>query len=263
MIENSHSTVVGRDAIDAYINAVEQALITANAPRPDRLEVLQDLESQIAEMLAQRPQPLTEEVVQSVIEKLEAPGVFATAYADIDQPQAATASRLPATRRTLRARFTNVRWSTAAVMSCALIPLGCVLLLLSTTANDRGPAEAATILLLLAIAVTPIPLWKSFQQLRTEPAQDHGRQLTMWAAIVYCALVSTLLLAVSCGVTHGNILFPLAAGAFIYFQYVFLRRLWKRMDATLSPMTTTTNPREPSAAATPMRFTSAISTPAI
>ena len=68
---------IGRATIDAYLDSVEQALMAAHAPRSDRLQVLQDLESQIAEMLAREPAPLTEESVRSVIEKLEPPRHFA------------------------------------------------------------------------------------------------------------------------------------------------------------------------------------------
>src|SRR5262245_33034613 len=42
---------VGRAAIDAYLDSVEQALFAVHAPRGDRVQVLQDLESQIADML--------------------------------------------------------------------------------------------------------------------------------------------------------------------------------------------------------------------
>src|SRR5262245_4284599 len=79
MTENL-SSAVGRAAIDAYLDSVEQALLAAHAPRGDRLQVLQDLESQIADMLAVGPQPLTEEIVQSVIAKLEPPSHFAATY---------------------------------------------------------------------------------------------------------------------------------------------------------------------------------------
>src|SRR6476660_8294535 len=79
MTENTSSTV-GRAAIDAYLDSVEQALLAAHAPRADRVQVLQDLESQIADMLAVGPQPLTEEIVQSVIAKLEPPSHFAATY---------------------------------------------------------------------------------------------------------------------------------------------------------------------------------------
>ncbi len=79
MTENS-SSAVGRAAIDAYLDSVELALIAADAPRIDRLQVLQDLEAQIADMLAQQPTPLTEESVRSVLDKLEPPSHFAATY---------------------------------------------------------------------------------------------------------------------------------------------------------------------------------------
>ena len=79
MTENSTSGV-GRAAIDAYLDSIEQALLAAHAPRSDRVQVLADLEAQIADMLAREPQPLTEEVVKAVIARLEPPSHFAAMY---------------------------------------------------------------------------------------------------------------------------------------------------------------------------------------
>src|SRR4051794_9641757 len=72
MTENSTSDV-GCATINAYLDSVEEALLAANAPRGDRVQVLADLESQMADMLAQHPAPLREEAVKSAIEKLTPP----------------------------------------------------------------------------------------------------------------------------------------------------------------------------------------------
>src|SRR6187200_3117103 len=90
MTENSTSEV-GRAAIDAYLDSVEQALLAAHAPRSDRVQVLADLEAQIADMLAREPQPLTEEIVRMVIARLEPPSHFAAMYGNGKQaPQSET-----------------------------------------------------------------------------------------------------------------------------------------------------------------------------
>src|SRR5262245_905019 len=122
MTENT-SSAVGRAAIDAYLDSVEQALLAAHAPRADRTQVLQDIESQIADMLAVGPQPLTEEIVQSVIAKLEPPSHFAANYvngsASVNSPQPAW--RIQIARRPV------IRWPIVAELSCASLAFGCLL----------------------------------------------------------------------------------------------------------------------------------------
>ena len=114
MTENSSPTV-GRAAIDAYLDSVEQALMSAHAPRSDRLQVLQDLESQIADMLTQQPMPLTEESVRAVLDKLEPPSHFAATYGNGTQtnPSAPSPSRF--------ARLPRAPWPMIAAASCALL----------------------------------------------------------------------------------------------------------------------------------------------
>ena len=77
---------VGRATIDAYLDSVEHALMAAHAPRSDRLQVLQDLESQIAEMLAREPAPLTEESVSAVIENWSRRAILRTRTATQQNP---------------------------------------------------------------------------------------------------------------------------------------------------------------------------------
>src|SRR6476660_2243810 len=129
MTENTSSTV-GRAAIDAYLDSVEQALLAARAPRGDRVQVLQDLESQIADMLAIGPQPLTEEIVQSVIAKLEPPSHFAATYGNGNEPRPAWAAHI--TRRP------HIRWPLVAALSCACLPVGCLLGLLASAGRPHG-----------------------------------------------------------------------------------------------------------------------------
>ena len=70
----------GQAVVDEYLDAVERALIASGAPRSERTQVVQDLESQIVEMMAALPQPVTEESIRSVIARLEPPAHFAATY---------------------------------------------------------------------------------------------------------------------------------------------------------------------------------------
>ena len=111
MSENSSSAHVSCDPIDVYLDAVERAMTAARAPRTDRLQVLQDLEAQIADMLAQQPQPLTDEAVCAVIANLEPPSQFAADYASEKETTDAT----PASPT---GPLSRNRWAVAAAISC-------------------------------------------------------------------------------------------------------------------------------------------------
>ena len=109
MTENPASSI-GRSVIDAYLDSVEQALLAANAPRSDRAQVLEDLDSQMADMLG--PQPLTEEIVRAVIARLEPASHFAAMYGNGKQPRVAAPVQVSSPR--------GIRWSYIAAACFAV-----------------------------------------------------------------------------------------------------------------------------------------------
>ena len=231
MTENSSSAVVGCESIDSYLDSVEQAMIAANAPRGDRLQVLQDLESQIADMLSQQPPPLTEEIVQSVIEKLEPPSHFAETYANGKEAGSPIIAR--------SGPMAYSRWAAVSAISCAAIPVSCLFLTLAATGDVHGPVLTLMAMpMLIGFVLTPIALWNAFKQLRAEPAQHLGRELALRSMSGYCVAVPTLLFLLACAATGGYILFPLGVAAFVYLQYLLVRRLWRRVADTLPPQPT-------------------------
>jgi hypothetical protein len=233
MTENSSSAYISCDPIDVYLDAVERAMTAAHAPRADRLQVLQDLEAQIADMLSQQPQPLTEEAVCAVIASLEPPSHFVETYAN--------AKEEPAPQINHSGSIAYSRWAVGSAISCGLIPLSCVLLLFAAAGHLHGPAIGAPILLMLIGAVlTPIALRKAFKQLRAEPGQHLGRELALRAMASYGVAVPALLFVLVCAATDGYILFPVGIAAFGYLQYVHVRRLWQRVADTLPPQSTVT-----------------------
>ncbi len=108
---------VGLKLIDTYLIGVETALITAGAPRADRTQVLQDLETQITDMVALRPQPLTEEAVRAVLDTLEPPAHFAAMYTNGGKRYESTTPTSLPRRRSLRLPFP--KWPNAAAASAA------------------------------------------------------------------------------------------------------------------------------------------------
>jgi len=217
---------VGADKIDAYLDSVERVLLAAHAPSRERLQVLQDLESQIADMLAQHPLPFTEETVQSVIAALEPPDHFAAIYGT------ETATSQPSvTAHSATVPYNP--WLVVAATSCALIPLSCLLLMLLANVHAHGPADIVLVLLLIGSVVTPIAFWKGFQQLRAEPTRYRGHELAISTLVAYCTTIPLLLLVLVCIATQGYILFPIAIASFLYFQWVLIRRLQRRLAAAI------------------------------
>jgi hypothetical protein len=237
MTENT-SSAVGRAAIDAYLDSVEQALLAAHAPRGDRVQVRQDLESQIADMLAGEPQPLTEEIVQAVIAKLEPPSHFAATYGNGNgnggsgngngsEPGRAWAARI--TRRPV------MRWPLIAAVSCACLCFGCLLLLISggTMFNDGPLIVLILSLLLVGFVLTPIAVWKGVKQLQSQSDQPRDRELVIRSAMIYCVILPVLVTGFFALATEGFILIPIGLGAFIYLQVVLVRRLHRRLSERL------------------------------
>jgi hypothetical protein len=226
MTDNSPSAV-GRAAIDAYLDSVEQALIVAHAPRSDRTQVLQDLESQIADMLAQQPAPLTEEMVSAVIAKLEPPSHFAATYGNGKQPASP-----PIVDR--HVRLPQLRWPLVSAISCALLPVGCLLVFLAINTHTRGALAGFSLLLVLVgFVFTPFALWMARNQLRASRDQSPERDLVLKSTIVYGVIAPALVMAFFTAATEGYALVPFGIVAFVYFQYLLIRRVHRYMaDAT-------------------------------
>jgi hypothetical protein len=247
MTENT-SSAVGRAAIDAYLDSVEQALLAAHAPRGDRVQVLEDLESQIADMLAVGPQPLTDEIVQSVIAKLEPPSHFAATYGNGsgNEPRLSWATHI--------ARRSQIRWPLVAALSCACLPFGCLLGLLASAGPPHAPVVAAIALMLfVGFVLTPLALWKAVEQLRAQPDRPRDRDLVLKSTLVYCVIVPVLLVGFLTLVTHGYIFVPLGLAAFAYLQFLLVRRLHRHLSETLPP--------QPASDATPHTPAPSVGTP--
>ena len=230
MTENSSSTV-GRAAIDSYLDSVELALIAADAPRIDRQQVLQDLEAQIADMLAQQPSPLTDEVVQSIIQSLEPPSHFAATYGSPQPVSPASEPQLP--------WRTQLRWPVVGAASCGLLLAGCLLALLAAATNNNGPLILLSVfMMLVGFAFTPFALWRARRELSTHPERAPDRDLILKSTVAYVVVSTTLPMAFLTAITEGYALMPLGVAAFIYLQYILVRRLWRRMSDPLPPQRT-------------------------
>lgn len=231
MSDSAHTSAsdsaVGADRIDAYITSVERVLMHAAVPAAERVQVLDDLETQIAEMLASEPLPISDDTVAAVIARLAPPSHFAAAYSAHSQPTP-TPSEFAAAQ-------TYSPWILFASGSCAMMGLSFLLLLLFAAGNVSPPVAIMVILFLLTCAVLcPVALRQGLAQLRTAPERYYGSHLATSTALAYWTAIPLLGLLFVCVLTEGIVLIPLGLLAFAYVHYRLLRRLHQRLTAPAS-----------------------------
>jgi hypothetical protein len=241
MAENS-SSAVGRAAIDEYLDSVELALIEVGAPRTDRQQVLQDLEAQIADMLARQPVPLTEESVRSMLDKLEPPSHFAAAYSNGKQTAAQAPVPTPPVQRSFP-YMPRPLWAMIAAVSCALFGIACLMALFAAATRAHGPFELFMSLAVLSFFVTPIAIWMGFRQQRVH-ADATSRDLLLKSTCGYISVALALVMLLLAAITDGFALQALGVAAFVYLDYLLIRRLWRRMAAALPVQSAPSSPRD-------------------
>lgn len=239
---------VGRAMIDAYLNSVEQELLATNAPRSDRAQVLQDLESQIADMLAREPQPLSEASVQAVIATLEPASHFAAMYANGKQPRVASQGRVPTAR--------GIRWSYvvaacfAASILAGVLMLGPIVLSQYVRIDNEQAAGFLMVDMLIALVLgfvaTPCALTMSYKQLRERRGDSADRDLVLKMVMAYAIMAPALVIVVLTEWTYGLALIPFGIAGFIYLQYVLVRRLHGYLTDRLPPQSAKAPPSESS-----------------
>ena len=125
--------------------------------------------------------------------------------------------------------------------------------------NDRGMLDFMMFLVLVTVVLTPLALWMAHRQLRAHPGTPR-RDLVLKSTAAYAALVPTLVLLFLVGITDGFVLTALGVVAFVYFEYLFIRRIWRQLAEALPPQPTSSPTRDtngngasaPVASATPM-----------
>jgi hypothetical protein len=242
MIENSTSQI-GREVIDAYLDSVEQAMLAAQAPRSDRAQVIQDLESQISDMLAQESRPVTEEMVRAVVAKLEPPSHFAATYGNGKMPPTAT-------RRVVSAR-PAIRWSRVAAACVGAGIFGALVWL--THVGELIDSNGGLIVCSIAFSLiaTPFALMMAFRQLRTQPDRFPDRDFVTKMTIGYAIVAPAFLMVLLTEWTYGFVLMPLGAAAFLYLHYRCVQRLRRYVEETLPPQAAAPNGGAGTESATP------------
>lgn len=238
--------------VEAYLDSVDQVLLASRVPRTERAQVLEDLTSQIADMLATQPPPITDDAIRAVLAELEPPTHFAAMYTNGGEHHATEAPTSTAPRRSFRLALPE--WpQVAAACATSLV----VSVLIGLIAGASGPNDFWIVITLLTgfvgLAFTPIALYRAFKLLKAHPGMYRGRNLTAAALLTYALVAPLLLLFVAAMLTEGLIFYPLGLAAFAYLQYRLIQHLRQRIIPTLpeDPPTESAANLWPAAAATP------------
>jgi hypothetical protein len=195
-------------SIDAYLDAVDLALLKAGASRAHRQGILKDLEAHIRETLAERAKGRepTEGDISAVLATLGDPSAYANG---VVRPPAApgTPRRLPS----------QVKWGALL----AFVGWIAALILMGFAANMRRPDPSESLLLMIAgtpvviaVALSTVLGWLGWRQITQAPSVFWGR---FFAALEMLTFPLMLLIAA-----------PLLCIAILFSLMLF--QVWRRMS---------------------------------
>jgi hypothetical protein len=201
--------------VEQYLNAVDQALREAKAPIADRLSVLQELESQLHEMVSTLAEPISEACVLQLIDNLETPATFAEPY------------EVHATRETHgRNRFFT--WRKLFTLASLPIVILCLLTNLFTHVMEGPITSPFNVLVffpsfLVAYIGAPWALWSLAHEIRHD-GMDDDHKLFAGLVAVYGVTAIGLLLLLVIVLSAGMALIPIGAiASLVALNWVYRR----------------------------------------
>ncbi len=165
-------SALGQNRIDQYLDLVERTLMMANAPRSDRMQVIQDLESQISEMLAASSEPRSDALVIEILQRMEPATHFAAMYG-----QAEAMTQPPS--RQLKPRGPHMsRWILAAA---AMVGFLILTLLASPLLIENEELALMTIFMVIpaTLLATPFIWWMGVREIR-------ANRVWLWEEMSLC-----------------------------------------------------------------------------
>jgi hypothetical protein len=218
--------------------------MAVHAPRGDRAQVLLDLESQIADMLAREPAPLTEERVQSVIDKLEPASHFAATYGNGKQPPPESPAPAESPAFAALAARGGIRWSLVAMAFFALPFLGTFLEWLVHSTGGRASGAILVLSTVAGLVATPCALAMAYRQLRARPGGHPDRNLVVNMILGYAIAAPAFVVIVLTEWTYTLLFVPIGMAAAVYLHYLLVRRVRRYLIETLPPQTRDASPGE-------------------
>jgi hypothetical protein len=182
--------------LDTHLDAIEQAMTQANASRSDRRNVVDEVEAQIRDMLAERCEgAATKADLEAVLAELDPPEAYGV--------EGAASDTTPSSSRNVNAASQDISHSaqsagsapspTTRLSRTAVIGFGALLLSMALIPcvgiiETLSPVEL-TILALPAITVTPICGIIALVQIRVAKGQLYGAGLAVFDILLVPILV--------------------------------------------------------------------------
>lgn len=228
-----------RQRIDAYLDAIERVLIRGNVSRAERRSIVDEVESQIHEMLAARVEQEPIAAISEVLAQLDRPEAYAPeATATVtDRPQPAPLMSLP-TPRALWRRVRN--WWSATPGSPRLSPpallaaywLGSVVVLFMTTLSFRWPPAPLLALLALLGLTAPVGVtalgFLAVRRIRRGGNNEFGLPLALVETFLFPVVLANLALIGILAASEEAGLIMLAALVIIAANVGLVRYAWRR-----------------------------------
>jgi hypothetical protein len=225
--------------IDDYLDAIERVLIRGNVSRAERRSIVDEVESQIHEMLATRVEQDPIAAIGEVLSQLDTPEAYASeATATVtDRPQPAPLISLP----TPPALWRRVKsWWSAAPGSPRVSPpalvaaywLGAVVVLLMATFTFRWPPAPLVALLALLGLTAPVGVtvlgFLAVRRIRRVGDNEYGLPLALVETFLFPVVLANLALIGILAASEEAGLILLAALVIIAANVGLVRYAWRR-----------------------------------
>ena len=179
-----------KQRLNTHLDAVEQALTTAGNTREQRRSIVDDLETQIMEMLSARSTSPTLADVEAVLAQVDPPSAYENA-APPPIPSDAVATPKPRYSRT-------AIWGLHCILASLVVPAAMMLLaylLTEPPSSNNGMRTQFSIGSCMICSTIPLAIlgtvlgWVAFGQIRTSKGQLRGTGLALFDGLFYPVLL--------------------------------------------------------------------------
>ncbi|HWB11654.1 MAG TPA: hypothetical protein VG826_20655 [Pirellulales bacterium] len=224
--------------IDEYLDAVERVLIQGGVTRTERRNIVDEVESQIYEMLAARTDQEPAAALTDVLAKLDAPEAYAPDAATTVKAESAPAAAAPLpSPRALWSRWRRwwsvsetPRFSPPAVVAACWAG-GVAFLLMAVLAFRWPPAPLVGLLALFGLTA-PVGVtvlgFLAVRRIRRTGSKEHGLPLALIETFFFPILLANLALIGILAASEEAGLILLAALVIIAANVGLARYAWRR-----------------------------------
>jgi hypothetical protein len=223
-----------RRRIDGHLDAIEQVLFAAGVSRCERRGVVDEVETQIFEMLAARSGEEPGEAVAAVLSQLDPPSAYAPEAAAAPAATARSASPVRALWQRWQGWWSPPsdapRLSRPALVAAAWFGMA-ALFALVVFADHRPPDAAIALFFLVGltapIGVTALGFW-SVRRIRRSAGRETGLPLALVETFIFPIVLANLALIGLLAATDGAGLIILAVLVIVGANVGLARYAWRR-----------------------------------